>query len=247
MCSMLSAMMAVNPKTFPARVKKYSDKIYPERVRCAAEALYIAKTDADASIAFAREALSENWRTSNEHGHLRMALMRSASSASPSDREKYVEFFKWGGTNAPLGGLIKTWDKNTIELDPTWRTNSLRRISAEYQRQYAAPNEIASNNVLPVIRDYEIASGIRQSEPPPPVSTQTPQTNIATAPVAANVVTQTNTNAEAVVVAVVSNVAAAAEKDIPTSVTNTKKHAWILGAFVLLAPLVLAAFLKRKR
>ena len=242
--STIKAMAFVHPDECRPYIAKYAGIEYPKDLRVEAISAYINNVKID-SLEFAKNILLDPNRNPSEHNCIRMDFMQCAVSAPLADRKKYVEFFKWAVIHME-GSTSFTTDKHLLELDPTWRTNSLRKINAE-RILALGTTDYGTNLLLNLIHDYELAAGIRQPEPPASVSVQPSQTNTCAAPVATNVVTQTNTNAEAVVVAVVSDVAAAAEKDIPTSATNTKKHAWILGVFVLLAPLVLAAFLKRKR
>jgi hypothetical protein len=171
------------------RLEAYTDETNPVQLRANAVSRFLFSSQLS-GLNVASNVMTQTWRSSNEHGAVQRVYYSLAKKAQLEEREAYVEFFMWASTNAHLGGLIKTWDQNIIEFDATWRTNPLRRASAEFQMQYALKNEIATNNVLSVSRDYELATGLRHPElplnPPSPVVAVAPDISPATNAVSAS-------------------------------------------------------------
>ena len=222
---------------------EYSKSEYPEEVRGYAAMCFIARTQT-AGLGMISNILTETWRDNNEHNLIRMELYAQAVTSSPADREKYVEFFKWSVMHI-YGASALSIDDHLLELDPTWRTNATRKAFSQ-KLLSENPPEFATGVINGIIRDYELAAGIRKPEPPP-VTTQTPQTNIAVAPVVANIATQTNTTTVVAVVSVNSDAFSAVENNTSPSASIAPKRIWIFVAPAILVALAFAVFLHRKK
>lgn len=148
------------------RLLKYSGQDYPEAVRADAVSLYIQHAD-DAGFVLATNVMTQAWRSSSEHNRIRMGYYTKAKVASPENKGAYIELLKWAAAYDRSGGF-KTWDRQLNELDPSWRTDQMRRAAVEAQK--LMPTTTIGTNILEdILRDYEIASGLREPEPPPAV------------------------------------------------------------------------------
>ncbi len=154
---------------------KYSGQDYPEQVRANATTLYI-RYAGDAGFALATNVMTQPWRTFREHGSIRIEFYNQAKTASQENKGKYVDFLKWAILHAE-GSTSATIDDHLCELDSTWRTNEIRKINA-IRLLKTGPNQIATNDLRRIIRDYEIASGLREPEPPTVVQ-QSPEAVVA--------------------------------------------------------------------
>jgi hypothetical protein len=159
------AMLCFLPSDGATRVlEKYASAGYHEEIRRTAVGSVIHKTGL-AGLPFVSNVMTQAWRTPSEHDEVRRRHFDQAKAAAPEERAKYVEFLKWAAAYDNSGGF-KTWDRQLIELDPSWRADSRRRLAADAQwRNHAT--EYGTNLILNIIHDYELASGIRQSDPPP--------------------------------------------------------------------------------
>jgi hypothetical protein len=144
-----------------ARLLKYSEQEYPEHVRATASMLYIRHAG-DAGFVLATNVMIQPWRTFREHGRVRVECYAQAKSRPQEAGKKYVDFMKWAIAYNRSGGF-KTWDRQLIELDPSWRSNEFRRAAAESQKQHTT-TPTGTNNILEIIQDYEIAAGLRQPD-----------------------------------------------------------------------------------
>ena len=241
--STVKAMAFVHPSEWKPYIAKYAGIEYPKDLRVEAISAYIVNVKNNA-FEFAKNILLEPYRTPSEHNCLRMALMQSAVSAAPADREKYVDFLKWAVMHME-GSTSFTTDKNLLDLDPTWRTNSLRKINAE-RILALGTTDYGTNLLLNLIRDYELVAGIRQPEPMS-VSAQVSQTNVKAVTIT-NVTTQINANTEAVATAVSINFDAlsSVENNTSPSTSIALKRLWVFAAPVILAALAVVTFLRRK-
>lgn len=145
-------------------LEKYAGEGYHEEIRRTAVGSVIHKTGL-AALPFVSNVMTQAWRTSNEHDEIRRRCFGQAKSASPEDRDRYLEFLKWAVVYDNSGGF-KTWDRALIELDPSWRADSRRRLAADAQwRNHTT--EYGTNLILSIIHDYELAAGIRKPDQPP--------------------------------------------------------------------------------
>ena len=140
---------------------RYIERDYPDDIRATASMLYIRHAG-DAGFVIATNVMIQPWRTSREHGRVRVECYAQAKSRSQEARKKYVDFMKWAIAYNRSGGF-KTWDRQLIELDPSWRSNEFRRAAAESQKQHTT-TPTGTNNILEIIQDYEIAAGLRQPD-----------------------------------------------------------------------------------
>jgi hypothetical protein len=146
-----------------ARLLKYSEQEYPEHVRATASMLYIRHAG-DAGFVLATNVMIQPWRSPREHINILMECYALAKSVSAGSRIKHVDFMKWALMNDRSGGgSIKTWDRYLNELDPSWRTNEMRKGAVEVQ-QTIPTTPTGTNILIEIIHDYEIAVGLRQSD-----------------------------------------------------------------------------------
>lgn len=174
--STLYAMTLTDVEGSLPRLLEYSGQDYPEAVRAKAASLYIEHAG-DAGFVLATNVMAQPWRTFREHGSIRIEFYNQAKSASLETRDKYVNFLKWAILYAE-DSTSATIDDHLCELDSTWRTNEIRKINA-IRLLKTRPNQIATNDLFRIIRDYEIASGLREPEPPPPNVPESPETAVA--------------------------------------------------------------------
>ena len=140
-------------------ILKYADVSYTNEIRRGAVYYYLQAAKLS-GLPFASNAVMQTWRSSDEQYRVRSAFIDNAKSASPQDRKKYAAFFQWIGTIPDWKGASwETLDNYILELDPSWRTNALRRTTAEFQLQYERHGE-ATNAVIGIMLDYEKATGI---------------------------------------------------------------------------------------
>lgn len=160
----LITMSHTDVKESLPRLLKYSGQDYPETLRSTAITLYIQHAG-NAGFVLATNVMTQPWRSSSEHNRIRMEYYAQAKAASSKDREKHIDFLKWAVTHCVFGNWA-AWDDNIVELDPSWRSNELRKAAAELQKQRIT-TPTGTNNIIEIIRDYELASGLLKPEPPP--------------------------------------------------------------------------------
>ena len=238
----LGALRMLPSEYATKELEKYSCQEFDDRIRSVAINGYLAKTGLS-GLAFASNIVSQPWRTGSEHNRMRMEYHAQAMSALPADREKYIEFFKWAASYYSPAGF-KTYDRQLNELDSTWRTNEQRLAAIQAQMTYSN-TPTGTNILIELLRDYEIATGIRKLEPLP-VAAQVPETSAKTIP-HTNLTIQPNANNEtfATAVSVKSNALSPVENNTSPSASIAPKRFWVLAAPIFLAALAFAVFLRR--
>ena len=191
-CNSVSWMAGVGTSNALSRVEYYASTNVPERLRAAAVLSYLISAKPN-DMPFASNVMTQAWRTPNEHDSVRREYYAQAmSTSSNEEREKYIEFFKWAVTHCVFGNWA-AWDDNIVEFDPSWRSNEMRRAAAELQKQRIT-TPTGTNNILEIIRDYEIASGICKPEPPPPLTNLPAEATSSIPPPSASVQAATGTD-----------------------------------------------------
>jgi hypothetical protein len=161
--SSVGHMAMIGSSNALAHVMVYAtDKSAVERLRIYALKSYF-RVDPDGGLPLASNVMTQAWRSSSEFNRVRMEYYVHAKSEPQEAGKKYVDFMKWAVLNGRLGAYLRTWDRNVMDIDPAWRTNELRRISAEFQKQYLN-TPTGTNNILEIIQDYEVAAGLRQPD-----------------------------------------------------------------------------------
>lgn len=153
----LTAIRQVEGTNAIEALKRYIDPKLPEHVASQALALYLLRTKLDGLPVATNVMLNPEFGWS-ERNRIRMEYMEQAKNANPENREKYLDFLKWASMYYE-GGFFPSLDAGIISLDPSWRSNDLRRANIE--RLFALAPPPAGTNVLNnILKDYEQAKGI---------------------------------------------------------------------------------------
>jgi len=150
-------------------IAKYAGEEYPGELRYYTISVHLNQSKLS-GLPFASNVVSQAWRSYREIDNVCSIYQRQSKVATPEERDQYSDFFKWVIQTVPLNGMVVSWDSYIIDIDPAWRTNYLRLSSIEYQNQFVNDN-IGTNNVAKLLRNYEIAVGLREPDPPLPVKT----------------------------------------------------------------------------
>ena len=155
--STLTAIRHIEGDNAISALQRYIDPKLPEYVPSQALTLYLLRTKLDGLSVATNVMLNPEfgWRERNQ---IRIEYVAQAKNANLENREKYLDFLKWASMYYG-GGFFPSLDAGIISLDPSWRSNDLRRANIE--RLFALAPPPAGTNVLNnILKDYEQATGI---------------------------------------------------------------------------------------